>query len=115
MIGYRAGSLLGIALSGNPFAACATFELLVRPVLAKLSSNDGIMYRRGEAVLMSDFPKESKGRRFIRAHYENNDVTLPEQHASGSLFSMMNCNALVDIPAGTGKLTKGAKVEVVIL
>ena len=114
VIGYKAGNMLGIALSGNPFAAYATFELLTRPVLAKLSGRD-VMYRRSEGILMSDFPKESKGRRFIRAHYENNEVTLPEQHASGSLFSMVNCNSLVDIPAGTGKLTKGTKVEVVIL
>ena len=115
VIGYKVDHMLGIALSGNPFAAYATFELLVRPVLAKLSGIDSIMYKRNEAVLRSDFPKESKGRRFIRSHYENNEVTLPEQHASGSLFSVVNCNSLVDIPAGTGKLTKGAKVEVVIL
>lgn len=115
MIGYKVGDMLGIALSGNPFAAYATFELLARPVLAKLSGIDGIMYKRGEAVLKSDFPKESKGRRFIRAHCEDDEVTLPEQHASGSLFSMMRCNSLVDIPAETGRLTKGTKVEVVIL
>ena len=115
VIGYKAGNMLGIALSGNPFAAYATFELLVRPVLAKLSGMANIMYKRSEAILRSDFSKESKGRRFIRAHYENNEVTLPEQHSSGSLFSMVNCNSLVDIPAGTGKLTKGMKVEVVIL
>ena len=115
VIGYKVDNMLGIALSGNPFAAYATFELLTRPVLAKLSGVESIMYKRNEAVLRNDFPKESRGRRFIRAHYENNEITLPEQHASGSLFSVMNCNSLIDIPAGTGKLTKGMKVEVVIL
>lgn len=111
VIGYKVDNMLGIALSGNPFAAYATFELITRPVLAKLSGRD-VMYHRSEGVLMDDFPKASKGRRFIRAHFENGEVTLPEQHASGSLFSMASCNAFVDIPANTGKLAKGTKVEV---
>ena len=114
VIGYKVDNMLGIALSGNPFAALATFELIVRPVLAKLSGRN-TMYHRGEGVLLNDFEKVSKGRRFIRAHYDNGEVTLPEQHASGSLLSMTSCNAFVDIPASTGKLSKGTKVEVVIL
>ena len=114
VIGYKVDDMLGIALSGNPFAAYATFELITRPVLAKLSGQD-VMYHRSEGVLMDDFSKESKGRRFIRAHYSNGEIRLPEQHASGSLFSMASCNAFVDIPAGTDKLSKGTKVAVVIL
>ncbi|MBR1397965.1 MAG: molybdopterin molybdotransferase MoeA [Selenomonadaceae bacterium] len=115
VVSYTAGNMLGIALSGNPFAAYATFELLVRPVLEKLSGRSDIIYRRCEAELINDFPKESRGRRFIRARYENGCVTLPDQHASGSLFSAADCNALIDIPAGTGKLTAGTKVNVVLL
>ena len=115
VIGYKVDKMLGIALSGNPFAAYATFELLTRPVLAKLSGRQDIMYHRSYGMLIDDFPKASKGRRFIRAHYSDGEVTLPEQHASGSLFSMTSCNAFVDIPAGTDKLSAGTKVEVVIL
>lgn len=114
-IGYKVGNMLGIALSGNPFAAYATFELLTRPVLAKLSGRDDIMYSCSEGVLMDDFPKVSDGRRFIRANFDNGQVRLPTQHASGTLFSMMNCNSFVDIPAGTGKLSAGKKVKVVVL
>ena len=114
-IGYKVSNMLGIALSGNPFAAYATFEMLTRPVLAKLSGRDDIIYRRVEGVLRDNFPKVSKGRRFIRAHYNAGEVTLPEQHASGSIFSVTGCNAFVDIPAGSDKLSAGTKVEVVIL
>ena len=111
---YKSGTMLGIALSGNPFAAFATFELLVRPLLSKLSRRD-LMYKRIEAKLMSEFPKESKGRRVIRAHYSNGEVYLPKQHASGSLFSASKCNAFVEIKAGTGKLQIGSKVELILL
>ena len=114
VIGYKIKNMLGVALSGNPFAAYATFELLIRPVLSKLSGRD-VMYRRSEGILQNDFPKDSKGRRFIRAKFVDGKIFLPNQHSSGSLFSMANCNSFVDIPAGSGKLSKGTKVEVVLI
>ena len=114
-LAYTMGETLGIALSGNPFAAYATFELIAVPVLAKISGNEKILPERRQAVLTDAFPKESRGRRFIRAYYENGKVRLPQQHASGSLFSVVGCNAFVDIPAGTGKLAKETEVDVVCL
>ena len=114
-IAYTADETLGIALSGNPFAAYATFELLVRPVLAKLSGREELLVRRVQAVLTNGFSKPSPGRRFIRAYYEAGKVRIPEQHASGSLFSAVGCNAFVEIPAGTGPLEPGTKVGVVLL
>lgn len=114
-IAYTFGRTLGIALSGNPFAAYATFELLARPALTKLSGRTDIALCDTQAVLADAFPKESRGRRFIRARYENGRIYLPEQHASGSLFSMVGCNAFVDIPAGTGVLAAGETVKVVLL
>ena len=115
VLAYTMGETLGLALSGNPFAACATFELIAVPVLAHISGNDKILPRRTQAVLTDNFPKESRGRRFIRGYYENGKVRLPEQHSSGSLFSMVGCNAFVDIPAGTGKLAKETEVDIVRL
>lgn len=114
-LAYTMGETLGIALSGNPFAAYATFELIAVPILAKISGNEKILPERAQAVLTDEFPKASKGRRFIRAYYENGKVRLPEQHASGSLFSVVGCNAFVDIPAGTGKLAKETEVDIVRL
>lgn len=114
-LAYTMGETLGIALSGNPFAAYATFELIAVPILAQISGNEMILPERAQAVLTDAFPKESRGRRFIRAYYENGKVRLPEQHASGSLFSVVGCNAFVDIPAGTGKLAKETEVDIVRL
>ena len=115
VLGYTMGETLGIALSGNPFAACATFELIAVPVLAYISGNEKILPQRAQAVLTDEFSKESRGRRFIRAYYENGKVRLPKQHSSGSLFSMVGCNAFVDIPAGTGKLARETEVDIMRL
>ena len=105
-----------ICLSGNPFAAMTTFELLVRPVLAQLSGRDSLKYSYKKAKLMNDFNKSSTGRRFIRARLMGNEVFLnPGSHSSGVVFSMLNCNALIDIPAGSPPLKSGMTVDVVSL
>lgn len=105
-----------IGLSGNPFAALANFELLVRPVLAKLIDDRHLVPVRKTAHLESDFLKESKKRRFIRAKYEDGKVYLNHSnHASGALYTMSLCNCLIDIPAGTKLLHKGDIVQVVLV
>ena len=114
-IGYTAGEMLGIALSGNPFAAYATFEMLVRPVLAQFARRDSVQTRRTRGVLADAFPKKNLGRRFIRAHFADGRVTLPEQHASGTLSGLTLCNAFVEIPAGSDPLRAGAEVDVILL
>ncbi|MBR0102547.1 MAG: molybdopterin molybdotransferase MoeA [Selenomonadaceae bacterium] len=115
VIGWTCGKVLGVALSGNPFAAYATFELLTRPVLAKLTRRPDILYSRGRGVLADDFPKKSPARRFIRAQVKGDKLFLPSRHESGTLYSAVGCNALVDIPAGSDKLSAGAEVETIRL
>ena len=115
VLGWTCGKFLGVALSGNPFAALATFELLVRPVLAKLSRREEIFCKRGRGILADDFPKKSLGRRFIRAKFDGEKIFLPRRHESGSLYSAVDCNCLVDIPAGSEKLSAGAEVEIILL
>lgn len=105
-----------LSLSGNPFAALATFELLGRPVIAKLSRDLKLETKRVKATLLNDFKKPSPNRRFIRAIYNEGEVLLPYGgHSSGMLLSMVNCNALVDIEAGNRGIKKGSKVDIVLL
>ena len=115
VIGWTCGNFLGVALSGNPFAAYATFELLARPVIAKLSRRADILYNRSRGILANDFPKKSFGRRFIRAKFDGDKIYLPSRHESGNLYSAVGCNVLVDIPAGSNELTAGAEVEIILL
>ena len=115
-IAYTRGKMLGIALSGNPFAAFATFELMARVVFAHMAGRTEVMPVRRRAVLADAFPKDCPGRRFLRARMlPDGRVALPDQHESGSLFSAAGCDAFVDVPAGTKPLAAGTEVEVVIL
>ena len=104
-----------LSLSGNPFAAAATFEILGRPLLHCLSPDPRLSLCRKQAVLASEFAKASPVRRFIRGRYEQGAVALPRQHSSGQLASMLGCNCLVDIPAGSGPLQAGETVSALLL
>ena len=87
-----------LSLSGNPFAAAATFELLGRPLLAALSGDDWLLPEKALAALGSSYGKKASSRRFVRGKLANGKVTLPEEHSSGQLRSMVGCNCLVEIP-----------------
>ncbi|OON95914.1 MAG: hypothetical protein ATN31_10355 [Candidatus Epulonipiscioides saccharophilum] len=104
-----------IGLSGNPFACLVNFEILVRPMIAKMARDEDISSKKATAILDSTFSKKSVRRRYIRAKYENGRVTLPENHSSGSLYSMSLCNVLIEIPAGTKSLAKGDIVNIIFI
>lgn len=106
-----------LSLSGNPFGAMTNTELLVRPMLAILAQDTGLVPMRLTGKMEDEFLKESKGRRFIRAYYENGKVFLPRKglHSSGVLSSMAGCNCVIDITPGTTQLLKGDEVTVVLL
>ena len=112
---YQFGAIPGVALSGNPYASLAVFELLVRPVLARLTNNPELTYQRTRGVLCTEFLKKSPARRFVRAHWQDGRVTLPGHNASGMLASAAGCNAMLDVPAGTMSLKAGDEVQVVLL
>ncbi|SFG18933.1 molybdopterin molybdotransferase MoeA [Oribacterium sp. WCC10] len=109
----KSGDVPMIHLSGNPFAALATFELLVRPALVKLTGDEGYKVREVEAVLDEDFMKH-RGRRFIRGFYNEGHVRFPAPvaQASGILFSMQGCNCLIELPPSDVPYMKGTKVKV---
>ena len=111
---YRNKAVL--CLSGNPFAALTDFELLGRPALSKLSGDLSFKHTRAMGVMADSFPKSSPQRRFIRAIYRDNSVYLPPySHSSGALMSLIGCNALIDVPAGSPGLSPGDEVELIML
>lgn len=109
------GKLL-ICLSGNPYGATVNLELLVRPLLAKMSGRKELKLQKVEAVSESEFPKKSIVTRYVRAYYADGYVKIPDgSNASGILSSMCGCNCLIELPAGTPNLKKGDKVCVILL
>lgn len=110
------GETLLICLSGNPFGAMVNLELLVRPLLAKMSQRRELALKRIQAVSESEFPKKSTVNRYVRAYYEDGKVRIPNGlNTSGILSSMCGCNCLIELPAGTIRLSEGDRVWVILL
>ena len=106
---------LFIALSGNPYGAVANLHLLVRPVLAAMTGRADLELRTEKAVYENGYPKRSPVIRYVRGVYENGCVRSSGSNDSGVLSSVIGCNCMIAIPAGTEKIDPGETVEVVLL
>ena len=115
-LAFLAGGKPVVALSGNPFAAAAMFEVLARPALERLAGAAHPLPRRLGAVLRGEIGKPSPVRRLVRARLEGGEVHVaPQGHSSGMALGLAGCNCLIDLPAGTPALSGGAAVEVILL
>ncbi len=103
-----------ISLSGNPFACIVNFELLVREALYAMYPIDTLPLKKEKGVMVSEFNKKGGSRRrFVRATIRDGKVSIDAQmHSPGALRNMLGCNALIDIPPYTEKLSVGDTVNV---
>ena len=99
-----------LCLSGNPYAAAATFELFARPLLSVLSGEDFRM-KAFRAPLAEDFRKTSAGPRYVRANLKDGKLYVPASHSSGQLLTLSGRDSLLKIPAGDSPLPAGTVVE----
>ncbi|MGE5390964.1 MAG: molybdopterin molybdotransferase MoeA [Deltaproteobacteria bacterium] len=100
----RFGSTLILALSGNPAACAVGYQLFAAPALRAMQGLNP-QQQIIQAICTNGFAKKSGSRRFVRGHAEFADGSwqvevLPGQKPS-MLKSLLNCNALIDLPAGT--------------
>ncbi|MBO4881116.1 MAG: molybdopterin molybdotransferase MoeA [Firmicutes bacterium] len=109
MLAKLGGSYI-LCLSGNPYAAAATFELFARPLLSALTGEDFRM-KALCAPLAEDFPKTSPGPRYVRANLKDGKLYVPQSHSSGQLLTLSGCDHLLKIPAGSKPLPAGTVVE----
>lgn len=104
-------------LPGNPVSVMVTFEVLVRPVLAKLSG------RRAAPQIVHAItrePLQSDGRRtYARVRLTREDGQLVASstgtQSSGALLSMVIADGLLIIPEGTTAVEAGTKLPVHLL
>lgn len=106
---------LVLSLSGNPSACAITFELLFRPLFSHLKSCKALNLRRVNGFMIEAFNKKSPTRRMIKATMSNGQVELTKGcHSSGVLRSMIGCNCLIDVAAGSDALDIGDEVEIIM-
>jgi len=112
-------SQLLVGLSGNPAAAFIGFEFFVRPLIKTMSGWSNFMRIKVEAFITEDFNKAGGPRRFLWATLIKQEgiyrVALAGKQSPGILKSILRCNALIDVPEGSGPLKEGQQVLAVIL
>ncbi|SDE70745.1 gephyrin-like molybdotransferase Glp [Sporomusa acidovorans] len=119
IIAAQYNNKLIIGLSGNPAAAFITFDLIVAPLIKRMLGFESGLPPKISAILKDNFNKSSQQRRFLRAKVEiiNNIryAKLTGEQSNGVLKSMIDCNILIDVPAGNGPLVAGQEVSAVVI
>ncbi len=118
LIAARKDNKIIIGLSGNPAAAMVSFDLVAVPVLKKMMGQDQLLPRKIKAIFLDRFDKPSPERRFLRAQLHRRNgmdfVRLTGGQGNGVLKSLVACNVLIDVPAGSGPLKTGQQVNAYI-
>ena len=103
-----------IGLSGNPAAAMVVLQLLVLPIIKKMAGRSAYANKEIEVILKEDFRKASPRRRFLRGTlvFENGLTYMRTTGGQGNavLSSLIGCNLLAEIPAGSGPIQRGEKL-----
>ncbi len=104
-----------IGLSGNPAGAMISFELIVVPLIKHLRGLASVLPIKFRGFFADRFEKESPQRRLLRGKIvwqeEQCCVKLTGSQGNVALTSLIDCNALVDVPAGSGPILYGQKVS----
>lgn len=108
-----------LGLSGNPSAAAVSAELLLRPLLRKMSGRRQWRHLSVEAVLEVPFGKSAGAKRFIWASSRRKGQGLLVQplqaQGKGMFKSAVAANSLMIIPENSPPLPAGAVMEVLLL
>lgn len=104
-----------IALPGNPVSSFVSFEVFAKPAIRKMSGLASQPRLKLWAYLAEEV--RSDGREsYLRGLYSGDKpklrVELTGHQASGNLFSLVQANCLLRIPAGKKKLKAEEKVEI---
>jgi molybdopterin molybdotransferase len=109
----KAGKLI-LGLSGNPAAAMVVFQLLAVPFIKKMAGRADYLNPKIEVTIKNDFKKASPRRRFLRGRLVlENGMAFMEttgNQGNGVLRSLVGCDLLAEIPAGSGPVKAGTKL-----
>lgn len=116
--GVKDGKLV-CGLSGNPASALTNYYAVVLPALRKLCGYRDPRLTELTVALAEDFSKKSPKTRLIRGTLDLTDGTarMHVSHAQGNgvLHSLVGCDLLAEIPAGSGRLPAGTKLPAYLI
>ncbi|MDD6188083.1 MAG: molybdopterin molybdotransferase MoeA [Clostridiales bacterium] len=100
-----------LCLSGNPGAAVIGLLRVGMPYVRKLCGHRTVMHERLNVIMKDSFGKKSPRLRLVRGRLEIKDGVAYFVHSDGQgngvISSLMGCDLLAEIPAGTGRVQDG--------
>lgn len=104
-------------LPGNPVSTMVTFEVLVKPALAKIA---GRPFKRETVKAITAGTMKSDGRRSYNRVILSKEMgrimaTTTGIQSSGALMSMVKADGLAVIPEGTTDVPPGSELDVILL
>ncbi len=107
------------ALPGNPVSSFIAFELFVRPALLAMQGARSVARLAVPVVLVDGYRKAVGRAHYLRASLVRHGATLQAQiHAkqgSAMLSSVVECDALVEIPTDADVLAPGCTVNALLI
>lgn len=103
------------ALPGNPAAALTCFYIYVYIALQKMMGKTNIELPRVQAKSVTDFEKKADRPEFLKAIYNEGEVTILEGQSSAMLQTFALSNALVFLPEDVNRIDINDMVEVILL
>ncbi|WP_103864130.1 gephyrin-like molybdotransferase Glp [Aquimarina sp. I32.4] len=103
------------ALPGNPASALSCFYIYVLPALFKLSGYHKPHLKRSMNTSSSEYHKKGQRAEFLKAHVQDNKVTILDGQASSMLRSFAVANAMVFLPEEVITVNSGDRIEVIHL
>lgn len=108
-----------ISLPGNPVSSMVTFELFVRPAIAKMMGSASLAPMTVQVTVADKIDNRGGRRSFMRAVVAREGgayvARLTGPQGSGILTSMARANALVDVPAEIDWLPAGSSAQAILL
>lgn len=104
-----------VGLPGNPVSSFVGFEVFLRPALHKMGGVKDWSRLILQAILEANLTLDGR-ESYLRVHMEVGEesivVHLTGHQGSGNLYSLVQANALLRVPAGETELSFGSQVEV---
>lgn len=103
------------ALPGNPASALTCFYIYVNCALQIMNGNTMHLSTKNKAKLTSSYNKKGERAEFLKAYYENGQVTILEGQSSAMLQTYALANSLVYLPLESVEINKNDEVTVITL
>jgi molybdopterin molybdotransferase len=101
-----------LSLSGYPFAAMVNFRLFFWPVLARMTGDDSLSWKKTRRMVVEGNANAAKRRRFVQAFSDEMGVHIYDRnHHSSVLSEMLRSNCIIDQKQGS-VITPGDMVEI---